>query len=211
MNAIIQAGGRSSRMGEDKAWLLINGRPMIEHVLVAASMVAECLALVVHPTNPQLASYEKLAARWNAEVLFDKHDYRGPLGGIETALQWCGKNEAALILACDLPFLSAEFLQLLAHLHATEKCDLTVPLDEAGRPQMLAALYATTCLQPIATLLAANKLPARLLQERVHTRCVNFAEYAHLPNARRLLLNINTPEDYRRSEPVAYSGCQTTE
>ncbi len=202
MNAIIQAGGRSSRMGLDKAWVLIDGRPMIEHVLTAAQPIAHRLAIVIHPANPNLALYEELAARWSAEVLFDSHDYRGPLGGIETALQRCGENEAALILACDLPFLSEEFLQLLAHIHSAEKCELTVPLDEAGHPQMLAAIYAKTCLQSVSDMLAANELKARLLQERVHTRCVSFAEYNHLPYARRLLLNMNTPEDYLRSNPL---------
>ncbi len=200
MIAAIQAGGRSARMGEDKSWLTIDGRPMIEHVLAAANTVAERLAIVIHPTNPKLDSYEELAARWNTEVLFDLHDHRGPLGGIETALRQCGENEAVLMLACDLPFLSEEFLQLLARIHHAGKCDLSVPFDDAGRPQMLAAIYAATCLQSISVMLAANELKARLLQERVSTRCVNFAEYAHLPNAKRLLLNVNTPEDHRKPE-----------
>lgn len=198
MIAAIQAGGRSSRMGADKAWLVIDGRPMIEHVLAATQTVAERLIIVIHPTNPQLAGYEQLATRWKAAVLFDEHDYRGPLGGIETALRQCSENEALLILACDLPFLSEEFLRLLTHSHHAGKGDLTVPLDEAGRPQMLAAVYAATCLPPISALLAADELKARLLQERVATREVSFAEYAHLPNARRFLVNVNTPEDYRR-------------
>ncbi len=185
-------------MGQDKSWLLLDGRPMIEHVLAAARTVAERLAVIIHPINLHLELYQDLAVRWNAEVLFDEHDYRGPLGGIETALRQCNENEAALILACDLPFLSAEFLQLLRQIHQTETCELTVPLDEAGRPQMLAAIYAASCLQPVQAMLAADELKARLLQERVSTRCVDFAEYAHLRNADCLLLNVNTPDDYQK-------------
>lgn len=200
MIAAIQAGGRSSRMGEDKAWLLLDGRPMIEHVLRAAQPVAKQLALVAHPANPNLARYAQLAARWNAELLNDLHDHRGPLGGIETVLRQCSEDETALILACDLPFLAEEFLQLLTQIHHAGKGDLTVPLDETGRPQMLAAIYAANCLPPISTMLAANELKTRLLQERVSTREVSLAEYAHLPNARRLLLNVNTLEDYQRLE-----------
>ncbi|MBL8203013.1 MAG: molybdenum cofactor guanylyltransferase [Blastocatellia bacterium] len=200
MIVAIQAGGRSLRMGEDKAWLTIDGRPMIEQVLTAARAVADRLAIVINPSTPNVAQYQQLAAAWQAEVIDDLHNYRGPLGGIETALRQGGEGEAALILACDLPFLSEEFLRLLAQIHQAEKGDLTVPLDETGRPQMLAAIYAATCLPPISAMLAADELKARLLQERVSTREVSLAEYAHLPNAKRLLLNVNTLEDYQRLE-----------
>ena len=133
MYAIIQAGGRSARMGEDKSWLLIAGQPMIEQVLVAAQNVAERCALVIHPNNPHLSRYEELAARWKAKLLVDLHDYRGPLGGIETALRQCDEREDALILACDLPFLTREFLTLLREIHETEKNELTVPFDLQGQ------------------------------------------------------------------------------
>jgi molybdopterin-guanine dinucleotide biosynthesis protein A len=197
MIAAIQAGGRSLRMGADKAWLAIDGRPMIEHVLAAAQNVAERLAVVIHPTNPQRARYEQLAAHWDAALLFDAHDHRGPLGGIETVLQQCGADESALILACDLPFVTAEFLQLLRTIHAAEHNELTVPLDAEERPQMLAAIYAATCVPQVSARLAAGELKARLLQARVKTRRVRFAEYAHLALAERLLCNINTPAEYQ--------------
>jgi len=200
MIAAIQAGGRSLRMGEDKAWLTIDGRPMIEQVLTTARAVADRLAIVINPSTPNMAQYQQLAAAWQAEVIDDLHDYRGPLGGIETALRQCEEGESVLILACDLPFLSEAFLQLLAQIHQAEKSELTVPLDETGRPQMLAAIYAATCLQPISAMLAANELKARLLQKRVSTREASFAEYAHLPNAGRFLVNVNTLEDYQRIE-----------
>lgn len=197
MIAAIQAGGRSLRMGEDKAWLLIDGRPMIERVLAVAQTVAEQLVIVINSANPNLARYEQLAVQWETKLLFDLHDQRGPLGGIETALRQCGADESALILACDLPFLTAEFLQTLRAIHATENNELTVPLDQAERPQLLAALYAATCLPPVATMLAAGELKAQQLQTRVHTRRVRFAEYAHLAQAERLLCNVNTPAEYR--------------
>lgn len=198
MIAAIQAGGRSSRMGKDKSWLVLDARPMIEHVLMAAQPVADRLVIVIHPANPNLARYAQLAAQWEAELLDDLHDHRGPLGGIETALRQCSENEAALILACDLPFVTAEFLQLLQAIHASAASDLTVPLDAAGRPQMLAAIYAQACLPRVSALLAANELKAQGLQERVTTRCVRWAEYSHLAAAERLLHNINAPTDLRQ-------------
>jgi molybdopterin-guanine dinucleotide biosynthesis protein A len=197
MIAAIQAGGRSLRMGEDKAWLLIDGRPMIEHVLAAAQTVAEQLVIVINSANPNLARYEQLAVQWETKLLFDLHDHRGPLGGIETVLQQCGGDESALILACDLPFLTAEFLQLLHTIHTAEQNDLTVPLDRAKRPQMLAAMYAASCLSQVSALLAAEELKVRWLQTRVKTRRVRFAEYEHLAQAERLLSNVNLPADFK--------------
>ncbi len=195
MIAAIQAGGRSSRMGEDKSWLIIDGRPMIEHVLAAAQPVVNKLKIVINHANPNRARYENLAAHWQAELLYDSHDFRGPLGGIETVLQQCSAGEDALILACDLPFVTTEFLRFLCAIHATEKSTLTVSLDQANRPQMLAAIYSSVCLEPISKLLAANDLKARLLCEQVVTRFVSFAEYEDLPNAACLLMNVNRQED----------------
>jgi molybdenum cofactor guanylyltransferase len=194
MIAAILAGGRNARMGADKSWLDFNGCPMIEHVLAAAQSVAEQLAIVIHSENPELTRYKQLAARWKAKLLFDLHDYRGPLGGIETILQQSGEKTDALILACDLPFMTAEFLQLLRKIHEVEKNELTVPLDQQGRPQMLAAIYAAQCQPMVSTLLSANELKVQLLQERVATRRVSWAEYAHLPKAEQLFININTPD-----------------
>jgi molybdopterin-guanine dinucleotide biosynthesis protein A len=197
MIAAIQAGGRSLRMGEDKAWLCVGGRPMIEQVLSAAREVADRLAIVIHPTNPNRTRYERLATGWGAGLWLDEHDHRGPLGGIETVLQQCEDGASALILACDLPFVTGSFLQQLQAIHLAERPDLTVPLDAQGRPQMLAAIYAKTCLPAVTALLVADELKVRLLQQRVNTRHVLWAEYAHLPHAQRLLTNLNMPEDMR--------------
>ncbi|HEX4949420.1 MAG TPA: molybdenum cofactor guanylyltransferase [Blastocatellia bacterium] len=196
MIAAIQAGGRSSRMGEDKAWLTIDERPMIEHILQAAQEVARRLLIIIHPTNPNLTRYEELAMRWSADLVYDLHDHRGPLGGIETALRQSIVHEAVLVLACDLPFVTAAFLRLLQEIHQAKKCDLTVPVDAMGWQQMLAAVYAADCLEPVAAMLAEEKLKVQELCARVRTRRVLFAEYAHLPQPARLLQNINTREEY---------------
>lgn len=195
MIAIIQAGGRSSRMGEDKAWLMINGRPMIEHVIAAAQKITTATAIVINPANPNRKKYEALAESKGANLIHDLHDHRGPLGGIETGLQFCGAEKSALILACDLPFVSAEFLRLLQQIQQIEKSLLTVPLDQGGRPQMLAAIYSRACLPEVSGLLAGNELKARLLCERVKTRLVDFSEYSYLPEAEKFLINLNTPEE----------------
>lgn len=200
MIAAIQAGGRSARMGEDKAWMPIQGRPMIEHVLQGAQPMAAQLAIVVNSANHKLVQYEQLARRWKAELLFDDHDFRGPLGGLETALRQYPNGESVLLLACDLPMISKAFLQCLQTIHLSENPELTVPLDAAERPQMLAAIYAASCLPQVSAMIAAEEFKMQWLQARVKTRAVRFAEYAHLTDAERLLRNVNTPADYQQIE-----------
>ena len=196
IRCFIQAGGRSSRMGADKAWLDIGGRPMIERVLDAAEKISPGLAIIIHAENPQSGKYRLLAEGRGADLIFDLHDHRGPLGGIDTALKNCLAGEAALILACDLPFMTAEFLALIARVHLSEGNDLTIPVDQNGRLQALAAIYSTSCLPQIEKMLAEEILKVARLCPLVRSRRVEFSEFSHLPNAGRLLTNVNSPEDY---------------
>lgn len=193
--AAIQAGGQSRRMGEDKAWLDVNGQPMIERVLVAAQPVAQRLALVISQTTREPERYTALAERWQAALLIDPHALRGPIGGIETALRACTMEESALILACDMPYLTTDFLRLLIAHHTS---GITVATDQAERQQMLCGIYDRTCLPLITQMLADDVLRVDRLCAQVSTRHLAWADYAHLPEAERLLLNCNTKEDLPR-------------
>src|SRR5215813_2342513 len=119
IRGFIQAGGRSSRMKLDKAWLEIDGVPMIERAVAAAKPAAGRLGIIVNAANPQVERYERLAESCDARLIFDLHEHLGPLGGIHTALAHCGAGESALILACDLPFITTEFLSFLCDIHPT--------------------------------------------------------------------------------------------
>src|SRR5262245_14200893 len=204
LRGFIQAGGRSSRMKRDKTWLEIGGVPMIERVIAAARPAVGHLGIIVNAANPQVERYEKLAESRNAQLIFDLHEHRGPLGGIHTALAHCGANESALVLACDLPFITTEFLSFLSEVHQNAiphsafriPHSVTVPLDQSNRLQPLAAIYDQSLEATVGRMLAANELKVDLLYPRLLTRRVGFAEFAHLPDAERFFVNINTPEEY---------------
>jgi molybdopterin-guanine dinucleotide biosynthesis protein A len=178
---------------------------MIERVIAAARPAVNCLGIIVNGANPQIEQYEKLADSHDARLLFDLHEHRGPLGGIHTALAHCEANESALILACDLPFITTEFLSFLSAIHRNDiphsafriPHSVTVPLDQSNRLQPLAAIYDQSLAAVVERALAENNLKADLLYERVSTRRVSFAEFSHLPGAERFFININTPEEYR--------------
>jgi len=182
-DVFVFAGGRSSRMGHDKALLSIGGRTLLDRIVAAARPVARRIVLVGRDGDEH-------GLAW----LPDERPGLGPLAALETALQ-AAESELALALACDLPFVSTA---LLAHLvaRAAETPDrLVVPDDASGRQAWL-CIVVPTSLRPIVTrLLDAGERRPRALAEQVAVRSVPFAEYAHLPDAERLLVNVNTPEE----------------
>lgn len=184
-------------MGTDKAWLEIEGRPMIEHVLAAAQPMAKDLSVIINSANPQAANYRSLCEKWNARLLFDLHDHQGPLGGIHTALKNLSPNHSALILACDLPFVTSELLVLLAEIHCREVNDLTLPVDQDGRLQPLAGTYSISCLPLVEQMLSDQILRVDRLCPLVKTRRVEFSEFSQLPGAEKFLINFNTFDEYR--------------
>jgi molybdopterin-guanine dinucleotide biosynthesis protein A len=197
IKGFIQAGGRSSRMKQDKAWLEVDGAPMIERVVAAAGPAAGRLGIIVNAANPQIERYERLAESCDAGLIFDLHEHLGPLGGVHTALAHCGAGESALILACDLPFITTDLLTFLCGVHQGENPQsITVPLDQSNRPQPLAAIYDQSLEATVGQMLAANELRVDLLYSRVSTRLISFAEFANLRDAERFFINVNTPEEY---------------
>ena len=208
IHAFIQSGGRSSRMGTDKAWLEINGRAMIEHVLAAAEPIAASLSIVINQANPNADRYRQLAEKWNARLLYDLHDHKGPLGGIHTALSVLNRDcegaaASALILACDLPFLTSEFLSFLCRQHQLANPQsaihnpqlITVPTDQEGRLQPLAAIYDLACLPVIEEMLAADRLKVDRLFQEVPTQLINFDGIEFLSASKTLFSNFNSLED----------------
>jgi molybdenum cofactor guanylyltransferase len=193
-------------MKRDKAWLEIEGAPMIERVIASARPAVDHLGIIVNAANPQVERYEKLADSCDARLIFDLHEHLGPLGGIHTALAHCGDSESALILACDMPFITTEFLSFIRDIHQTENPQssiskgrnpqsITVPLDQSNRLQPLAAIYDRSLEAEVERMIAANELKVDLLYSRASTRRVVFAEFARLRDAERLFVNINTPEE----------------
>ncbi len=196
---VMQAGGKSARMGTDKAWLEIEGEPMIVRGLAALAPVVRRCALVVSEGMPEMPRYEELAAARRAALLVDRHGFLGPLGGLQTALAALPAESHAAVLACDLPFVAAPLLARLAERHLAAAADLTLPEDAAGRAHPLAAIYAARCLPAIEALLAARRLRVDGLYPLVRTQRIPWDDWrACFPreiDARRALLNLNTPDE----------------
>jgi molybdopterin-guanine dinucleotide biosynthesis protein A len=197
VGGFITAGGRSSRMGRDKAWLDLQGRPMIEWVIEALKPVASSIHLIASS-----ADY----ARLGFPVLADTHTGVGPLEAIRVALA-NSPSPWALLVGCDMPFVTAElFTQLVnfadqpsQHLGLSthdSAVAAVVPLNSQGLLEPLCALYSVTALSTVSELIEAGERKVSRLFDRVATRFVTFEELKSLPAASHFLENINTPDEY---------------
>jgi molybdopterin-guanine dinucleotide biosynthesis protein A len=180
--AFILAGGASSRMGTDKSQLPIEGQTFTARIAETLLKLTDSVSIVGRQADSSLPSVPDVYPQW------------GALGGLHAALTAC-KREWAIVVACDLPFVSAELFSFLAEKRVDH--DAVVPVQQDERPQPLAALYRVDpCRQRATELIEARRRRPLDLLEAVKTRWVSFAEIRNLDQAERFFVNINTPSDY---------------
>lgn len=200
--AIILAGGRSSRMGTDKATLAWRGMTMIEHV-VAQLLRGGFAELVVVAGRGRAHAIPGLAGA-PARVVWDEGEFEGPLKALRLGLSQVGA-QVAFACGCDLPFVNARLATVLCDGAATRDAD--IPLVD-GRLQVLHAAYNQSC---IAALDAMIGWGARKLQDLVPLLDARIMEEHELRgHDPRLLsfLNVNSPEDYARALRLAQASNQ---
>jgi molybdopterin-guanine dinucleotide biosynthesis protein A len=122
----------------------------------------------------------------------------GPLGGLHAALT-AARGDVLLLVACDMPYLSAPFAEYLLSL--VGEADIVVPQSERGY-HPLCAVYTRACLEPAAAQLADRRLKMRELVDRMRTRVVPVEEIRRFGDPHRLLANVNTPADYAGLEAL---------
>jgi len=181
--AFILAGGASRRMGTDKSQLLIERQTFTERIAETLRKLADAVTVVGRETSSSgLRSISDVYAQW------------GALGGLHAALADC-KREWAIVVACDLPFVTVELFSFLAELRVDHEAVVPIQLD--GRPQPLCALYRTDpCRQRATELIEAGRRRPLDLLDAVNTRWVEFDQLRNLDQAQSFFVNINTPEDY---------------
>jgi molybdopterin-guanine dinucleotide biosynthesis protein A len=185
----ILAGGLSSRMGEDKSRLRLEGLTFVERAAAALAPVSSKVYVV--GSRSGVDSH-------GLPVVRDVHEGLGALGGLHAALASCAAPWAAVV-SCDLPFVTPGLFGRLASLRVDET-EAVAPLQKDGRPQPLCALYAAArCLEAAERLIRDGELRPRVLLQQVRTRWVEFEELSDLEGAQRFFDNVNTPADYERA------------
>jgi molybdopterin-guanine dinucleotide biosynthesis protein A len=180
----VVAGGRSRRMGRDKALLGWGGATLLDHAI--AKLEAVCSEVRV------LSGLQRRYTDRGRAVVVDAAPEAGPLAGLAAALA-AATPRPALLLAVDMPFVTEDLLRHLVE--ALPGWDAAVPVPDAG-PQPLCAAYAAACLEPVREALAGGERRMTSFWPRVRVRPLSSAELSRFGAPDRLFRNLNDPSEY---------------
>jgi molybdenum cofactor guanylyltransferase len=195
--AFILAGGMSSRMGREKGLLELAGEPLIVRTArIVEPLVAE--VTVVGPPDRYAALGLRTIADQNFPGRTATETPRTPLAGIATALN-ATKMPWNLILACDLPYLTAEWLDWLLARAADSSAQIVMPRTSNGL-EPLAAVYRRECAAPVVNALerGIRKVSDALAEFRIEI--VPESAWSKLDPEGRVLRNMNAPPDYEEAK-----------
>jgi molybdopterin-guanine dinucleotide biosynthesis protein A len=193
-SAIVVAGGKSSRLGQDKRLLrLFSSRTLLEETILRVSTLTDDVVVVV---SSQSVDLEGLPSK----IVRDPVPGAGPLNALYAGLM-AAEHEYAIVVACDMPFLSTALLQGLLEL--PRGYDALVPRRSDGTLETLHAVYRKTCLEAIRRRLDAGRLKLAALLDDVTVRFVDEPWLRQYDPQLRSLLNVNTPEDLENVKDLA--------
>jgi molybdopterin-guanine dinucleotide biosynthesis protein A len=185
ITAFVLAGGKSSRMGQDKALLKYKGVCLVEHAINVLCQVTGNIRIIGDPQKYSFLGYA---------VIPDRSESRGPLTGIYTALS-ASKTRLNIVLACDMPLIRAEFFSLL--LKKASQADAVVMRFEDGFVEPLCSIYASTCLSAVKENLEQQQFKVSDLFSQLDVKFVSEAEIRRVGLDRRIFVNINTPDEFK--------------
>jgi molybdopterin-guanine dinucleotide biosynthesis protein A len=192
LTAFLLAGGKSTRMGTDKAFVRLDGRTLLARALdLARSITSE-----VHIVG-DASKFSPYAA-----VIEDVFRDCGPLGGIHAALR-VSSSELNLILAVDVPFVSPDLLQYLVTRARNSTADVTVP-RACGGWQPLCAVYRRKFADAAERALRAGHCKIDALFATVRVQAIEEEELAGCGFSPAMFRNLNTKEELE--EAAAHAG-----
>jgi len=183
VSAFVLAGGKSTRMGTDKAFVLLDGRTLLARMLEVARSLAPQVVIV--------GDSAKFSAF--APVVGDVFPGCGPLGGIHAALR-ASETDLNLILAVDIPFISPALVNYL--LSRARNSDATVTLPRAaGGLQPLCAVYRRGFANLAEAALREGKNKIDALFDKASMLIISEQEIEHAGFSPVVFRNLNTPQD----------------
>ena len=190
----IQAGGQSSRMGEDKALKPFLGRPLIQRVIDRLSPIAD--QMIVTTNRPD--DYRFLDLR----LISDLKPGRGALGGLYTAIA-SASHPIVAVVACDMPFASATLIEAAGRLMVEEESDVVIAKGEEGYEPLHAIYRRETCLPAIEAAIEADQWKVIAWFPQVKVRVLTPEEIRFHDPKGLAFWNVNTPEEFEKAEKIA--------
>ena len=196
LTIVIQAGGQSSRMGEDKALKLFLGRPLIQRVIERLSPIAD--EIIVTTNRPDDYSF------LNLRLIADLKPGRGALGGLYTAIA-SATHPIVAVVACDMPFASATLIETASKFLVEEEVDVVIAKSEEGYEPLHAIYRRDTCLPAIESAIEADQWKVIVWFPQVKVRVLTPEEIKSADPALVAFWNVNTPEEFVAAEKLAIS------
>ncbi|MDO8141909.1 MAG: molybdenum cofactor guanylyltransferase [Candidatus Brocadiales bacterium] len=186
MTAIILAGGKSQRMGSNKAFLKYGDTTFIEHQVMMLSKIFDEIILSANDAN----AYTSL----KLPIVSDMMPGKGPLSGICAGLKRAASSHA-FVIACDMPFVDEKLIHYLRS--QINGYDVVVPKSSRGLEPMH-AFYSKNCIQPMYRCLEEGRLRVVDFFPEVKVKIVDEKEFAGLDASIKSLINLNTPDEYKK-------------
>ena len=183
ITGMILSGGKSTRMGEDKAFIEIEGISIINRIQSLLKTLFNEIIIV--------ANKRERFANLDATIYSDLLPERGALGGLYTGL-FFSSYPYSFCVACDMPFLRQSVIEYL--INKIPGYDVIVPRTSDGL-QPLHAIYSKSCIAPIRKVLEQGKYKIIDFYPLVRVRMIDEDEFSSLDPNKESFINVNTPEE----------------
>lgn len=187
ITAAILAGGKSSRMGQDKGLMYFKDKMLIDYIIDEVKKITDKIIIITN--NPE---YKQFGYPCHSDLIKNS----GPIGGIFTALTF-SETRKTLILSCDSPFITSDVLSILAD--KTKEEDVIV-FENGGVAEPLIAVYDKNCLKEIKELIKNNMLKMKDALNSLETLRYKFDEYDF--DNEKIITNINTPVEFLKHQKI---------
>lgn len=194
LTVCIQAGGQSSRMGEDKALKIFLGRPLIQRVADRLTPIAD--EIIVTTNRPDAYAF------LNLRLFSDIKPERGALGGLYTAIASATQPIVAVV-ACDMPFASPRLIETMSRLLVEEEADVVIAKSEGGYEPLHAVYRREACLPAIEKSIDADQWKVIAWFPQVKVRVLTLDEIKSADPEGLAFWNVNTPEEFAKAEKLA--------
>ncbi|MFD0835857.1 molybdenum cofactor guanylyltransferase [Mariniflexile aquimaris] len=180
ITGIILSGGKSSRMGSDKGFLMFEGKPFVEHSIDALKPLVSNIIIISNNKDYDIFGFKRIE---------DEIENTGPLAGIYSGLKHAS-TEYNLVLSCDIPLIKSNILEKLVNA-AVEDYEV-IQIESGGKTMPLIALYKKQCEHIFLKLLNEGERRLQFAVNQCNLKNVVLNEADAL-----FTQNINTPEELK--------------
>lgn len=196
LTVAIQAGGKSTRMGSNKALSLFLGQPLILRVIDRVQSLTDKILIIANNNDLQPLAIEGI------DIFTDIIADMGPLGGLFSSLTYA-HTEYIAMLACDLAFVSPALIRFQLDQIEHDHSDVVIPESENGFEPLHALYRRDTCLPAVQKALEKGNRRVISWFEEMKITVIPAAQMKTFDPQLKMFLNINTPEDLQSAEQYA--------